>query len=269
MTRAHLLASPPMVLPDGHTLVGTAGDSGAVVFAGPNGIKLSPVTGLRSPVTPRRPAPPMGSPWSSDRSHGRRVRGAERRASASRMSTCPASRSRSAAASRTHLFVSTASALYTYDADGHDPAGEVRLARRRAVAAGDRAGRPRLRRSPRTPCSSSGAAEEPFLAYRRAQGGELQCRLARSLQARRPARSPQPASQTYQPPLTRSGKRLYACQDLTGTAAARRSPPASASSRASPGRQDRHADREGAGRDPRRPACQKKCKVFEVIVCAR
>ena len=60
--KAHRLLSPPMVLPDGRTLVGA---DGAIVFAGPNAIKLPPVTGLGTVVAAAPTRTVTGLPWLS------------------------------------------------------------------------------------------------------------------------------------------------------------------------------------------------------------
>lgn len=101
--------SAPMVLPDGHTLVSTGG--GEIVFAGPNANKLPPV---RSPGIVYGPATltvngfavVVGASGLAVLNNGKVV---------SQASLPPSYTS--AAASRTHVFVSTTDAFITFDAD--------------------------------------------------------------------------------------------------------------------------------------------------------
>ncbi|GKS63161.1 hypothetical protein YTPLAS72_04650 [Nitrospira sp.] len=101
--------SAPMVLPDGHTLLSTG--SGEIVFAGPNGNKLPPV---RSPgmvygpatLTVKGFAVVVGASGLVVLNNGSVV---------AQMSLQPSYTS--AAASRTHVFVSTTDAFVTLDAD--------------------------------------------------------------------------------------------------------------------------------------------------------
>lgn len=101
--------SAPMVLPDGHTLVSTG--RGEIVFAGPNASKLAPVA---SPGIVYGPATRTvngfavvaGTNGLSVLKDGNLV---------SQMSLPPSHTS--AAASRTHIFVSTTDAFVTLDAD--------------------------------------------------------------------------------------------------------------------------------------------------------
>jgi hypothetical protein len=107
---AQRLISPPMVLADGHTLVGAA--NGAVVFAGPNQTKLPPVTGL-GPVSTAPTLTVNGLVVIVESDRLVLLRGAKVLSSAS----LPARSFTVAAASRTHVFVSTTDGLVTFDAD--------------------------------------------------------------------------------------------------------------------------------------------------------
>ncbi|HSA84634.1 MAG TPA: PQQ-binding-like beta-propeller repeat protein [Nitrospira sp.] len=103
------LFSPPMVLPDGHTLDTTAGEQ--IIFSGPNANKLAP---LASPGIVYGPATltvngfavVVGTNGLSLLKDGQIV---------SQASLPPTYTS--AAASRTHVFVSTTDAFVTFDAD--------------------------------------------------------------------------------------------------------------------------------------------------------
>lgn len=110
---AHVLASPPVVLPDGHTAVGT--EDGEIIFAGPNGIALSPVTGLR-PIyaAPTRTADGRVIAVERGETGGgfAELRGDQ----VLHLNALPGQSIASAAASRTHVYIATASAFYSYDA---------------------------------------------------------------------------------------------------------------------------------------------------------
>ena len=103
------LLSPPMVLPEGRTLASTAGEQ--IVFSGPNASKLAPV---RSPGIVYGPATltvngfavVVGASGLAVLNNGQVV---------SQASIPPSYTS--AAASRTHVFVSTTNAFITFDAD--------------------------------------------------------------------------------------------------------------------------------------------------------
>lgn len=103
------LLSPPMVLPDGHTLASTTGEK--IVFAGPNANKLPPVSSpgfvYGAPtLTVNGFAVVVGTNGLSLLKDGTVV---------SQASLPPSYTS--AAASRTHVFVSTTDAFITFDAD--------------------------------------------------------------------------------------------------------------------------------------------------------
>jgi outer membrane protein assembly factor BamB len=109
---AHQLTSPPVVLPDGQILIGTAdGTSGAIVFAGPQPKKLPPVTNLGPVVAaPTRMADGRVIVVQTDG----RVAVLKGGALVTNGSF-PGGSIASAAASRTHVFVSTADAFHTFD----------------------------------------------------------------------------------------------------------------------------------------------------------
>jgi hypothetical protein len=103
------LFSPPMVLPDGHTLASTIDDK--IVFSGPNASKLAPVSSpgvvYGAPtLTVNGFAAVVGTTGLSLLNNGKVV---------SQTSLPPSYTS--AAASRTHVFISTTDSLITFDAD--------------------------------------------------------------------------------------------------------------------------------------------------------
>ena len=108
------LISPPLVLPDGDTLVGS--DDGAVVLGGLSMIKSPPVTGL---------GPVYGTPTQTVSGLvavvGAKAVALLRDAKILSRVPLPAPSYTSAAASRTHVFVSTTDALLTFDAEAQAP----------------------------------------------------------------------------------------------------------------------------------------------------
>ncbi|MEP6941739.1 MAG: hypothetical protein ABI981_02320 [Betaproteobacteria bacterium] len=105
------LLSPPMVLPDGHTLVSTV--AGEIVFAGPNGSKLPPLKLAGGLV--------YGAPTLTAGGLAASVAGSKlvllRDGNVVSTASLPAPSFAAAASSRTHVFVSTTDALVTFDAD--------------------------------------------------------------------------------------------------------------------------------------------------------
>lgn len=118
------LLSPPMVLPDGHTLVGT---DGGVVFAGPNRRELPALTsnlgtvfGAPTLLADGRAAVVDNGPNGAGVAliqDGKHVGGR----------SFPGRSMVSAAASRTHLFVSTSDAFYTLDSSTLKEVGRIDL----------------------------------------------------------------------------------------------------------------------------------------------
>lgn len=103
------LFSPPMVLPNGHTLASTVDEK--IVFSGPNASKLAPVSSpgvvYGAPTrTVNGFAAAVGTKGLSLLNNGKVVA----------QTSLPPSYT-SAAASRTHVFVSTTDAFITFDAD--------------------------------------------------------------------------------------------------------------------------------------------------------
>ena len=98
----HKLTSTPMVLPDGHTLVGTAEESnaGGIVFTRPNGIKLPTVAGLGAIY-----AAPTGSAKGHVVVIGSKGLALLEDAKVLSRTALPSESYVSAAASRTHVFV--------------------------------------------------------------------------------------------------------------------------------------------------------------------
>jgi hypothetical protein len=279
------LASPPMVLPDGHSVVGAAGKRGAVVFAGPNMNKLPPVTGLRSVwAAPTRTVDGLVIVMENSTTGGFAVLNSGKRVS---FADLPGQSIVSPAASRTHLFVATANAFYTFDA-----AGQIQLAKFDWVGGGAQTpaigpdGRvyaiaanilfifpaPRtvsqetaekLQGATVAVATTSGAASTPKPGSPKLGTGLLQP------QDQQVATSP--ASQTFQPPLTKSGKRLYACQDFAGNGCG--APVAAAFCKqqgfVKAAKLDTQSQKVQAETLDGQLCSKKKCRVFDLIVCAR
>lgn len=106
------LLSAPMTLPDGHTLVG-AGD-GSIIFGGPNANKLAPVNGPR--VVYGAPTRTVNGSVAAVGASGLALL---RDGKVVSQASLPPSFT-SAAASRTHVFVSTTDALITFDANAQN-----------------------------------------------------------------------------------------------------------------------------------------------------
>ena len=108
------LLSPPMVMSDGHTVMATSDDKGkgAIVFLGPNGVTWAPVRGPLSYAAATRLADGRTAIVELSR-HMTILNGKNEE----RGVVLPGESIVSAAASRTHLFVSTAGSFITYDPD--------------------------------------------------------------------------------------------------------------------------------------------------------
>jgi hypothetical protein len=115
---ARALASPPVALPDGHTVIGTA--DGKLVFAGPNAVVLQPAAPLariyaaptrtrngRLVVVDRGPSATQGPSGAFAVLNQNQV---------VMVTALPNQSMASAAASRNHVFIATTGALLTYDA---------------------------------------------------------------------------------------------------------------------------------------------------------
>jgi outer membrane protein assembly factor BamB len=111
---AQRLLSPPMVLPDGQILVGTA--DGAIVFTGSSTTKLQSATGF-GPVI----AAPTRTVTGFAVAGGLEGLALLRNGKVVSRASLPAPSYTSAAASRTHVFVSTTDAFVTFDAEAQAP----------------------------------------------------------------------------------------------------------------------------------------------------
>jgi hypothetical protein len=116
------LLSPPMVMPDGHTVIGTSGDKGkgAIAFLGPNMVSWAPVKGPLSYAAATR----LADGRTAIVELGRRMTILNGK-NQERTMPLPGESIVSAAASRTHLFVSTAGSFLTYDPSTWEKRAEI------------------------------------------------------------------------------------------------------------------------------------------------
>jgi hypothetical protein len=244
---ARAIRSAPAMLGDSHSI--TATDSGAV-FAGPSGVKLPAVTGL-----------PAGEATPTRMADGRVVLvGVDGRVTLLQGSQAvwsadlPGRTLVGAAASRTHVFVSTTEAFVSYDSASMaevsridwvgggvsppaiGPDGRVYAIASdilfvfppprpiaqplRTVTAG--AATAQLLAVDKAVAGSKVAGASKLLHGSTALGGSKVAPSVAILQPQgqtvAPQPQPQPASQSFTPPLPAGGKRLYACRDFSGKA---------------------------------------------------
>jgi hypothetical protein len=260
-----LLTSPPTALPDGHTLVGTL--QGKVIVAGPNMNRI-PEADLVGAV--------YGSPTRTA-DGGVVVTGLGTRVgfvTLLKNGQVVANKEvigqtiAAAAASRTHIFVSTASSLFTFDAATLQQVNEVSLP-------GGGLSPPAI-----GPAGHVYTVASNILFVYPPPGGGKPSRvlgdgklpvavLQPAGQTVAPQPEPQPTSQSFEPPLTKSGKRLYACQDFKGNGCG--APVAAVFCQqqgfAKAGKLDTQTEKVKAETLDGRACDKKKCRVFDLIVC--
>ena len=262
------MRSAPAILPDRHAIIGTEDlDSdtytgtggGGVVFSGPNMNKLAPVTGLQAIwATPTRLAD--GRTALIQRTQmvvldGRNV--------VKKLPLAGYSNA-SAAASRTHLFVSATDAIQTFD-----PASLTELSR--------------------MPWSDGGQSQPVIspLGYVYAVASDALYVFPPSLKQLPPNRVvPQTGvtvvstdtanqdSKPYKPPLTMSGNRLFACEELDGDDCGKGDYQTIATAFCKKegfigaGQIKVDSEKVKAETLDGRYCSKNKCKVFEQIICA-
>jgi hypothetical protein len=266
------LISPPLVLPDGDTLVGTA--DGAAVFGGLSLIKQTPVTGLGTVV---------GAPTQTVSGLiavvGTRAVALLRDAKVLSRAPLPTPSYTSAAASRTHVFVSTIDAFLSFDAEAQlplktfdwvggglwppaiGPQGHVY-----AIASNILFVFPPPKSVTQPPQS---ATAQPEAGTKPKLGGVKVAPAVGVLQPKGQGTASPPASQVFQPPLVASGKRLYACKDLSNKSCGE---PVAASfcqqqGFARAGEIDTAREKVQAETLGGQVCTKGKCRVFEKIVC--
>ncbi|WP_374371505.1 hypothetical protein [Dongia sp.] len=206
-------ASPPMVLPDGHTAIVTADRdkrNAEVFFAGPNMNAKSAIAVPYAVAAPTRMADGRIAVIGYDRKMAV-FGGAGIGAVVTRNIALPAQSIVSGAASRSHLFVSTAGSFLTYDTNTLEKVAEISwvgggtiqpivgpLGHVYAMASNILFIFP-------PPVAPSAA---PVIA-------EPGASVLSPVEAA-PAAAPKKRSQRFSPPVTINGNRLFACQKLDG-----------------------------------------------------
>lgn len=258
------LLSTPMVMPDGHTVMATADDKGRgkIVFLGPNMVAWRPVNG---PFT-YAPATRLADRRTAIVELGRRMT-ILNNWSQERTVPLPGESIVSAAASRTHLFVSTAGSFLTFD-----PGTWAKLAEISWVGGGTF-----------TPAIGPfghvyGMANNvlfvfppPVAATAAPLGGATD---------QPPVADPSPpaatpASKHYSGPTTNAGHRLFACAELDGDDCGKSTNKAIALAFCqSQGftdvtKVDTETRKGKAARLDGQFCAKEKCKVFDEIVCKK
>jgi hypothetical protein len=199
------LLSTPMVMADGHTVIGTSGDKGkgAIAFLGPNGVTWPPVKGPLSYAAATR----LADGRTAIVELGRRMTVLNGK-NQERTVPLPGESIVSAAASRTHLFVSTAGSFLTYDPSTWEKRAEIFW-----VGGGTF-----------TPAIGPfghvyGMASNVLFVFPPPvpnQVGPLVANPDGPLVADPSPPAATPAAKRYSGPLTSAGHRLFACQELDG-----------------------------------------------------
>ncbi len=199
------LLSTPMVMPDGHTVIATSGDkgTGTIVFLGPNGVAWEPVKGPLSYAAATRLAD--GRTVIVERGRRMTILNGKNQ---ERGVILPGKSIVSAAASRTHLFVSTAGSFITYNPNTWGKQAEIFW-----VGGGTF-----------TPAIGPlghvyGMASNVLFVFPPPvpnQVGPLVTNPDGPLVADPSPPAATPASKHYSGPVTNAGHRLFACQELDG-----------------------------------------------------
>ncbi len=232
------LRTSPVILPDGHSLIGGAGiesgiggaespgGGGGIIFAGPNGIRLPSLTMTNAIfASPTRMADGRVAVVAASGKVSV-LRGADAVSSVQALGELAAS----AAASRTHLFVSAVNGFATYDTnslaevarfDWHEgglnppvigPKGHVY-----AIAANQLV----VFAPPKQKLIGATTAAQPGTPVvsqpgKPITGNAAQPGMPVATDPGQPVVTPQPREQTYKPPMTMNGNRLFACEKLDG-----------------------------------------------------
>jgi hypothetical protein len=273
--KARRLVSSPMVMPDGDTFVGTA--DGALMFGGLSLFEHPPITGLGTVV-----AAPTQTGSGLVAVVGTKAVALLRDAKVLSRAALPAPSYTAAAASRTHVFVSTTDAFLSFDAEAQVPlktfdwvggglqppaigpqghvyamASNILFVFPPPKGAGQTVGTADGGSSTVGPAKTISPKVKPII-------GVLQ-------PAPQQGTAPKPASQSFEPPVTKTGKRLYACQDFDGKGCG--APVAAAFCQeqgfAKASKLDTQTEKAKAETLDGRACEKKKCRVFDLIVCTR
>jgi hypothetical protein len=257
-----VLLSPPMMLPDGHTIIATSGDGGKgrVVFLGPNGVNWPPIKGPVSYAAATRLAD--GRVAIVERWRHMSILNGK---TLERTVELPGESIAPAAASRNHVFVSTAGSFITYD-----PTTWVKLSEIFWMGGGTI-----------TPAIGPfghvyGMASNVLFVFPPPQAtaaplvGEPGGTKANTDPGQPPATV---ASQRFNGPVTSAGDRLFACQELDGDDCGKSASKAVAlafcqqKGFAMLDKFDTETRKGKAARLDGQLCSKNKCKVFDEIVC--
>ena len=262
------LLSPPMVMADGHTVISTAGDKGkgSIAFLGPNGVAWAPVKGPLSYAAATR----LADGRTAIVELGRRMTILNGKFQ-ERTVPLPGESIVSAAASRTHLFVSTAGSFLTYDPSTWEKRAEISW-----VGGGTF-----------TPAVGPlghvyGMASNVLFVFPPPAPAAAGSKVAvpegplvfnPTPQVAAPATTP--ASKRYSGPTTNDGHRLFACEELDGDDCGKSTNKAIALAFCQQqgftqvAKVDTETKQVKAARLDGQFCTRNKCKVFDEIVCKK
>lgn len=262
------LLSPPMVMADGHTVIATSDDKGkgTIAFLGPNMVAWAPVKGPLSFAAATRLADGRTAIVELDR-HMTILNGKTQE----RGVILPGESIVSAAASRTHLFVSTAGSFVTYETSTWGKRAEI-------FWVGGGTFTPAIGPFGHVYGMASNVLfvfppPAPAQAGAKVTSPEGPLVFNPTPQVATPAATP--ASKRYSGPVTGAGHRLFACQELDGDDCGKSTSKAVALAFC---RQQGFTDvtkvdtetRNGKAARLDGQFCSKsKCKVFDEIVCKK
>ena len=260
---SRIFLSPPMVLPDGHTVIATSGDhQGEIRFFGPNMNAWQPIKGPITYAAATQMAD--GRLAIVERTRQMSILNGNHR---ERTVELPGESIVSAAASRNHLFVSTAGSFITYD-----PSTWLKLAEISWVGGGTF-----------TPAIGPyghvyGMASNVLFVFpppRPVTAGPLVADPATPGVADPGPVTNLPASQRFGGPVTPAGQRLFACQELDGDNCGKSTSKAIALAFCQQkgftgvGKVDTETRKGQAARLDGQLCSKNKCKVFDEIECTR
>lgn len=255
--------SPPMVKPDGHTMIATADmdGKGSFSFFGPNMNAIEPVKNIRSFAAPTQMADGRIAIVGIDRQL-RILRSGNRPGNTIEL---PGQSLVSAAASRDHLFVATAGSFLTYDATTTQKVAEIFWMGGGTV----------------TPAIGPdghvyGMASNVLFVFpppRPATAGPKVAEPGAPVIADPAPQTATAASQRFGAPVTPAGQRLFACEELDGDDCGKSTSKAVALAFCQQkgftkiGKVDTETRKGKAARLDGQLCSKEKCKVFDEIEC--
>lgn len=258
------LLSPPMVMYDGHTTIATVANDGkgSIVFAGPN---MNAWPAIKGPVS-QAPATRLSDGRLAIVAPDRRL-WILRGKTLDRTLSLPGESMVPAAASISHLFVSTAGSFVTYHGRTLEKLAEISWV-------GGGTFRPAIGPFGHVYAMASNVLFV-FPAPRPATVGPLVATPEGPLTADPPPPAAVPASKRYSGPSTNEGHRLFACQELDGDDCGKSTSKAIAlafcqqQGFAEAAKVDTETKRVKAARLDGQFCTKEKCKVFDEIVCKK